>query len=252
LVLDPDEYVVLVEGRAGDFIDALTFTTNKGRKVGGGGTGGGPIASAGLPGWKDVSLFSIRGRSDNLRLIGLTFNWKHETELLPYIATYKREGSPLKASSNIQLKAGENVYVSQLVKEYSGKAGANEFFPKMGTTAITLQLRLPDQPGVQTNLTDRQVVSIVTSESAAGEYSHLGKYSSANLYYYTRDTGNIRDEGKRRQLWEVLKVIPSDGPVMTGEKIYLRNVETCGYLCPLDGYLGAQSEPFAWDVVPVR
>jgi hypothetical protein len=193
-----------------------------------------------------VSLFSIGGRNDGRRLTQLTLHWKHRTELLPYTASYKRDGSPLVASSNIQLKAGENAYVSQLVKEYSGTAAADEYFPKMGAAPITLQLRLPNQPEGQPALTDRQPVNIVTSESAAKEYTYLAKYKSNYAYYYTYDAGN------RRQLWEVLKMIPSDGPVMIGEKIYLRNLETCAYLCPLDGYLGAQSEPFAWDVVPVR
>jgi hypothetical protein len=246
LDLAPDEYVVKVEGQAGLFIDALTFTTNKGRKVGGGGTGGGAFSSTGNSSWKNVSLFAIGGRNDRLRLTQLSLQWKHETELPPYIASYKREGSPILASSNIQLKAGENSYVSQLVKEYSGKAAANEYFPKMGAAPITLQLRLPNQPQGQPALTDRHVVNIVTTETAAGDYSCLAKYSSDNPYYYTYDAGN------RRQLWVILKMVPSDGPIMTGEKVYLRNLETCGYLCPSDGYLGAQSEPFAWEVVPVR
>jgi hypothetical protein len=237
--------VAKVEGRAVDFIDALTFTTNKSRTVGGGGGGGDPFSSTGHPSWKDVSLFSIGGRNDNRRLTQLNLHWKHQTQLPPYTPSYKRDGSPILAASNIQLKAGENSYVSQLIEDYSGKAAANEYFPKMGATPITLQLRLPNQSGEQSALTDRQAVNIVTTESAAGDYRYLAKYSSVNLYYYTCDAGD------RRQQWQVIKMIPSDGPVMTGEKIYLRNLEKCGYLCPLDGYLGTQSEPFAWDVVPV-
>jgi hypothetical protein len=246
LDLAPDEQVVKVEGKAGLFIDALTFTTNKGRTVGGGGGGGEAFASAGHPSWKDVGLFAIGGHNDDRRLTQLTLHWKHRTELLPYIASYKRDGSPILASSNIQLKAKEGAYVSQLVEEYSGTAAANEYFPKMGAAPITLQLRLPNQPGVQTALTDRQVVNIATTETAAGKYSYLAKYSSDYPYYYTYDAGN------RRQLWEVLKMIPSDGPILAGEKVYLRNVEVCAYLCPRDGYLGMDWEPVAWEVVPVR
>jgi hypothetical protein len=246
LDLAPDESVVKVAGSAGLFIDALTFTTNKGRTVGGGGGGGQSFSSAGHPGWKDLSLFSLGGRSDSRRLTQLTLQWKYWTELLPYLPSYKRNGSPLVASSNIRLMAGEGSYVSQLVVEYSGTAAANEYFPKLGAAPITLQLHLPDQPGGQPALTDRQMVHIVTTESAAKDYCYLAKYSSDNLYYYTRSAGD------RRQLWEVLKMIPSDGPVMPGEKVYLRNLEACAYLCPAGDYLGTRSEPFAWDVVPVR
>ena len=42
LCLDYDEHLVSVEGRTGDLVDQITFTTNKGRQLIGGGEGGGP------------------------------------------------------------------------------------------------------------------------------------------------------------------------------------------------------------------
>lgn len=45
-------------------------------------------------------------------------------------------------------------------------------------------------------------------------------------------------------------MIPSDGPVVSGEKVYLRNVDNDWYLMPDGGYVATQSQPCQWELVP--
>lgn len=244
LELAEDERVVKVAGCSGSFIDAIEFTTDKQRSVKGGGTGGSPFSSAGIGSWVDARLFSVSGRSDPLRLTSLSMQWRHKSALPAYIPTYKRNGKAIPAASTIRLQAKDGNYISALVEEYSPKAAAKEYFPKVGKSAVGLQLR-PGNPAAAATLADRQAVGLFTTETKAGEYTALGKYSSATTYYYTPSPG------ERRQLWVIIKVIPSDGPVLFGEGFYLRNLEECSYLYPTDGeYVGTRWEPYAWEALP--
>lgn len=109
----------------------------------------------------------------------------------------------------------------------------------MGKNPVALQLRTVDNANT---LWNQQKVSLQTTERDAGNYNVLDKFRSADVYYYTPGYGN-------KQLWQVIKVIPSDGPVLIGEPIYFRNVEESSYLAPDGGYVGSRSEPYAWEVV---
>jgi hypothetical protein len=243
LTLAEDETVVDVAGRCGLFVDALTFTTNKGRTVGGGGDGGDPFETKGHPSWKDASLFAMGGRSDNLRVTALYPLWRHQADVPPYTALYKRSGRAVTSDATLQLKAQDGTFFSDLSEEYSGKAAANEYFPKLGANPVTLELRLPGQ--VAGDLFDHTVVNVWTSEPLAKDYPYLGKFSSGKAYYYSLT------EGDGRQQWVLEKMIPSDGPVVFGEKVYLRNVDNDWYLMPDGGYVATQSLPYQWELVPV-
>lgn len=246
LDLAEDESIVGVSGRTGLFVDALEFTTNKGRTVGGGGYGGQRFSSKGNESWAETRLFALGGRSDSRRLTGLHPHWQHRTSLQPYIASYKRNGQPIPALRDVHLKTKDGTYVGDLVEEYSGRAAANEYFPKVRAGGVGIQLHPGDAAATPADFADRSVVSLRTSETKAKGYDALAKYASASLYYYTYSAGD------RRQLWMILKMVPSEGPVLFGESFYLRNMEECSYMYPTeDGYLGARSEPYAWEAVPL-
>lgn len=241
LELAADEKVVEVSGRCGLFVDQLYFTTDKGRTVGGGGDGGQAFSTKGHASWEDVSLFAMGGRSDDRRLTGLNPQWRHQTQMPPYVPTYKRTGTPVSSSAAVRLRTQEGAYVSDLVEEYSGKAAADEYFPKIGASPVSLQLRLAGgQPAA--DLTDHATVQVVTSEATAKDYPVLGKFSSDDVYYYSDTEGT-------KQEWLLIKMIPSDGPLLTGEKFYLRNLDADWYLAPAgDGYVATRSEPYGWEV----
>ncbi len=247
LELEHDEYVVEVSGRSGIFFDQIYFITNKQRRVGGGGSAGGaPFVAKGHGSWEGISLFAVGGRSDERRLTALKLQWKHLTAMPTYVPTYKREGKALSSSTNLQLKAKDGDFVSNFVEEYSGYAARWLYWPKHGAVPITLQFHLADKDGISpaAALSNNDVVQIWTSEPKAKDHPYLGKYTSDFVYYYAKTPG------ERRQLWELIKMIPSDGPILFGEKVYLRNVEECNYLFPADdNYLGSRSEPYAWECV---
>jgi hypothetical protein len=84
-------------------------------------------------------------------------------------------------------------------------------------------------------------VQIWTTEKEVGDHKILGKFSSADVYYYR--------DGQVITSCSAIKMIPSDGPVLVGEKIYLHNLWDVNYLCPTDdGYLETRTEPYAWVV----
>jgi hypothetical protein len=247
LELAADEYVTEVSCRAGDFIDRLEFKTDKNRLVSGGGTGGRIAFTArGHESWQDVSLFAVGGSADSRRMTGLSLQWRHMTELPAYVPTYKRENK-IMSTVNVYLKAQENDYVTNLVEEFAATAGNHQYFPKHGTPAIRLDLVEVSRTGAQFSqrpLSNNSLVQIQTTEDKAKDYPVLSKYTSSALYYYKEAPGD------HRQMWAVVKMIPSEGPVLFGEKIYLRNVEDGTHLYPADqGYLGGRTEPFAWDVI---
>lgn len=256
LDLADDEWVVQASGRSGLFVDQIRFTTNKDRTIGGGGDGGTPFSS-GRTRWVDARLVRVTGRSDEHRVAQLSFEWKHTGADVPrYVPSYKLDAKPLKANRLLHLKAPNGKYLSSLVEEFSGRAAANEYFPTMGATAVGLEFHVPAGQVGQT-LSDRQRVWVVTSERKAKGYDYLGKFSSENVYYYAFTPADgfgsgflspeERAQGDKRQVWEVIKVIPSDGEVMFGEHIYLRNVRERTYLCPSDnGYLSSHRQPCAW------
>jgi hypothetical protein len=243
LVLESDEYVTEVTGRAGKFVDKLIFTTNKGRMVGGGGEGGAPFSSKGMSFWEGTRLSSVYGFSDSLRLTGINLRWKHTVPVPYYVPTYKQKQTPLSSLYVVSLKADNGKFISALVEEYSGRAAADEYWPKQGDTPVGLQFH---KPGNQDHINQGDKVQIMTTEPQAGDYKFLGAYRSADVYYYENS------DGDENQLWAVLKVIPSDGPILQGEPILLRNVAECAYLAPTDdGYFTRTSEPCNWEWEPI-
>ncbi|MEA2373033.1 MAG: hypothetical protein QOH12_3427 [Solirubrobacteraceae bacterium] len=246
LELADDEYVVGVSGRHGDHLDAIEFTTNKQRTVGGGGPGGQPYSARGHD-WEGTSLFAVGGRNDDRRVTGLSLQWKHLSSMPDYVASWKRSGQPIVPSTNIHLKArapgaSDPTFVSALEETYDASSARQEYFPRHGADPVALQLRLPS--GGQ-NLSNKDAVQIWTTESAAGSFACLGKYKGNDAYYYTAT------DGDPEQQWYLIKMVPSDGPVVLGEPVYLRNRDGHWHLAPDDnGYLGTSSAPYAWEVQP--
>lgn len=246
LELADDEYVVEVSGRHGDHLDAISFTTNKQRTVGGGGPGGQPYSARGHD-WEGTSLFSVGGRNDDRRLTGLGLQWKYLSAIPDYVASYKQTGKPIVPSTNIYLKArgpdaSDPTFVSALEETFDGASARQEYFPRHGANPVALQLRLPS--GGE-KLSNKDAVQIWTTESAAGSYACLGKYRANDVYYYTATDGDLA------QQWRLIKMIPSDGPVLLGEQVYLRNRDGLWHLALDDnGYLGTSSAPYPWEVLP--
>ena len=239
LALDDDEIIVEVSGKSSSLIDHIAFRTNKQRVIEGGSSQSGkPFSAKGRPGWKKTSLHAISGWTDGNRLTGLKLHWKHLADLPPYTPSYKKN-DPLPLATNLYLKAQNGKYLSSLVEEYSGKAASKEYFPKLGEAPVALQFILPSDAKT---LADHDAVQIRTTETKARDYNLLSRFTTVQTYYYLPGYGN-------KQLWSVLKMIPSDGPILTGEKIYLRNVAACNYLSVDDnGYIVSVWEPYAWEV----
>jgi hypothetical protein len=246
LALEPDEFVTHVDGRMGQFLDRIVFSTNKTRSIAGGNTSGGQdFGSTGHASWSDVSLHAVGGWNDQRRLTGLKLLWKHTTVIAPYTARYKKAGKPLSPFVNVLFKGETGTYLSNLVNEYSGRAASNEFFARHGTSPVVHQIHLADASGGDPGktLSHGQNVRIWTSQDEAKKYPYLGKFAASTCYYYS--------EGYDEQLWTIEKVIPSDGPVIAGEWIYFRNQQECSFLAPTDeGYVGSLSSPYAWEVTP--
>lgn len=76
LDLEPDEKIIKVTGRAGDHIDALNFYTDKGRHIGGGGSGGNEW-TAEIPPGSGVHLAAVSAAyGDCLNAIFLHWRYK--------------------------------------------------------------------------------------------------------------------------------------------------------------------------------
>lgn len=243
LVLEPDEFVVEVYGRAGLFVDQLYFVTNRGRKVGGGGEGGQPFRSRGQSFWKEVGMHGVSGHADGLRLTGVNFQWRHQVDVPAYVPAYL-QAPAVAMDAAVHLQTEDDRHIGALVNEYSGKAGSNEYWPRIADVPVGLQLHPVRK---QATMHDGDLVQLRTLEPAAKGYDCLSTYTSINLYYYTNS------DGDQRQQWEVLKVMPDAGPVREGEYVRLRSVDRCAYLAPApDGYLVAQSAPYDWRITVVR
>lgn len=71
----------------------------------------------------------------------------------------------------------------------------------------------------------------------------LGSFSTVQASCYSPNHGE-------RQMWSVVKMIPSDGPILTGDNVLLPNVDAGIYLAIDDvGYLVSWAEPSVWKVV---
>lgn len=239
LVLDPDEEVVEVFGRATSLIDNLGFRTSKGRVIEGGTSPGNQFSAKGRPEWLRTSLQSISGWTDGKRMTGLKLHWKHQAAIPTYTPSY-RTTAPLPMGTNLHLKSENGKFISAFSKEYTSSAASKEYYPKLGDTPAALQLVSPTNAAV---VSDKGHVRIETTESGVGHYRALGKFEPSATYYYLPTYGD-------QQLWSVIKVIPSDGPVQIGDRIYLRNVDRINYLSiDKKGYITSVNEPHAWEVV---
>jgi hypothetical protein len=242
LDLAADEYIVEVSGRSSSLIDHIRFKTNKGRTIEGGSSPhGNAFSTTGRQAWRGTSLSAVSGWTDGNRLCGLKLHWKHKSGLPTYTPSYKHSAK-LATWLPLYLKAKDGRSVSNAVLEYSGTAAAKEYWPKMGSNPVKLAF-VPD-PQTANEIHEGQEVWISTNETEVGEFRFLCKFTANNAYYYQAGNGPV-------EKWIVIKVIPSDGPVLAGDKIYLRNANGWGYLAPAgDGYLaGAETEAHAWEVV---
>jgi hypothetical protein len=239
LTLDADETIVEVSGRAGDFIDYVKFVTSKGRSVeGGGGTGRG-FSSKGHETWKGVSLFGVGGSADSRRMLTLDLLWRHTVETEPYIPSYKRTGVPVTLGATFTVQDAEGHTFSAVTEEYSGADAAWEYYAHPGGPPVKHNFGAVSDKAQQVHGNNR--VHIATTEGKVNNYTYLAKYRN-QCYYY-------KPNGDESQMWEVVKMIPSDGPVLFGEKIYLRNVWEVNYIRPDGDYLGCDSLPHAWTFV---
>jgi hypothetical protein len=187
------------------------------------------------------------GGGSRRRVTGLSLQWKHLSSMPDYVASWKRNAQPIVPSTNIHLKArapgaSDPTFVSALEETYDTSSARQEYFPRHGADPVALQLRLPS--GGE-NLSNKDAVQIWTTESAAGSFACLGKYKGNDACYYTATDGDLE------QQWYPIKMVPSDGPVVLGEQVYLRNRDGHWHLAPDDnGYLGTSSAPYAWEVQP--
>jgi hypothetical protein len=251
LDLEPDEFIDQVSGHSGPSfvigVQQLNFHTNKGRVLEAGNPGRGEYFISSGRGRQGVQLSAIAGRADAGSLTGLVLKWKHPSNTSDYVPAYKRDGKPLLLNSTlVRMKAENGLYLSHCVEEYSWKAASKEYFPKMGSEPVGLQfvssIQAQGTPAASQEISDHQRVRIVTTEAAAGEYTTLSKYADPQTYYYTEDLH------ENKQVWETIKQIPSSGPVLVGEKIFLRHVLELGYLyAGEDNYVGIRPEPYTWE-----
>jgi jacalin-like lectin domain-containing protein/delta endotoxin-like protein len=242
LDLAADEHVVEVSGRSSSLIDHIRFKTNKGRTIEGGSSPhGNAFSTSGRRAWRGTSLSAVSGWTDGNRLCGLKLRWKHKSDLPTYSPSYKHSAK-LTPWQPLYLKAADGRSISNAVLEYSGTAAAKEYWPKLGNNPVKLTF-VPD-PQTATEIYEGMQVWINTNETEVGEYKYLCKFTANDAYYYQAGNGPV-------EKWFVIKVIPSDGPVLAGDKIYLRNAKGWGYLTPAgEGYVaGAGTEMHAWEVV---
>lgn len=238
LTLEADETIVEVSGRAGDFLDHVKFVTSKGRVLEGGGGTGQPFKTVGHESWKDAALSGVGGRADDRRIVSLELRWRHTVETEPYTPSYKRTGVPVALDAGFTLRNGEGKSISAFTEEYSGLDLADEYYTHVGTPAVNLKFDGSHEKGQ--SLQGGQKIYILTTEKGVGKYNYLSKFRNELYYYYLK-------EGDNQQIWEIVKMIPSDGPVIYGEKVYLRNVSEQTYMRGRDdGYLSGSTEPQAW------
>ena len=239
LTLDADETIVEVSGRAGDFLDYVKFVTSKGRGVEGGGETGQGFSSKGHETWKGVSLFGVGGSTDGRRILTLDLLWRHTVETEPYIPSYKRKGVPVTLGATFTVRDSDGHTFSAVTEEYSGADATWEYYAHPGKTPVNHNFGVVSDKSQQVHNNNK--VHLVTTEAKVNDYNRLAKYRNQCYYWKSKDDEN--------QLWQVIKLIPSDGPVLFGEKIYLRNVYEVNYIRPDGDYLGCDSLPHAWTFV---
>jgi hypothetical protein len=137
----------------------------------------------------------------------------------------------------------ERPYVGKMVEEYSPIGWRNEYWPTMAKERTTLRFDYPANVGPQSgspmHVVNGQEIRISTTETSVGEHKYLGIWNPKNAYYYKPEY----DE----QVWVVSREAPNvAGPLVFGERIYLKQKSSGQFLCPDGKYLARSSTPYPW------
>ncbi len=136
LVFDADEYISTVKIRSGSRVDNLTFITNKGRQVGGGGDGGDYHEIS------NVRVIAIGGRSaSRLDQIQITYveNYEPSTPIKSggrFIIGFTSQNTTLKEYSDTTYKTTDsyqNITETMLSQQYNASAEA-EYYAKVAVS----------------------------------------------------------------------------------------------------------------------
>jgi hypothetical protein len=150
-------------------------------------------------------------------------------------------GPPLEYGKRFRLKAANGKYVSKFEDKHSAPSWTDEYFSTLGTDNVELQFMLPPNQGLpgggNASIAASAQIRIMSTEAGLGKHKYLGKFKPDCVYYY--------DEGYGEQLWRVVKLVPSDGPIHAGEEVFLVNVSSGHYLASRgDRYMGTSEQPY--------
>jgi hypothetical protein len=140
---------------------------------------------------------------------------------------------------DLALMSVERKYIGPMKKQFSGVGARNEYWPTMAEEPTTLQFlpdkaHLPDMP-IQNN----QEIRIATTETSVGKFKYLGYWKPTDAYYYS--------EGYDEQVWVVERATPNlTGPLVFGERIYIKNKMNGQFLSPSGDWLGRSNKPYPW------
>jgi hypothetical protein len=133
LIFDSDEYISAITIRSGSRVDNLQFTTNKGRKIGGGGSGGSEHIL------NNIRVIAIGGRSGSrLDQIQITYVEDYEASTLveqrgQFVIGFTPQNTVLKEYSETTYKTSdsyENVTETMLSQQYNASIEA-EYYAKV-------------------------------------------------------------------------------------------------------------------------
>lgn len=167
LIFDSDEYISSITIRSGSLVDNLQFTTNKGRTIGGGGTGGSVNVL------NNIRVIAIGGKSGKkLDQIQITYVEDYqESELVEkrgqFVIGFTPQNTVLKEYNESTYKTSdsyENVTETMLSQQYNASVEA-EYYAKV---SFSTEIKY-----VNTNLT--------TIRRELSEQLITGKYSEMNV-----------------------------------------------------------------------
>lgn len=165
LVFDTDEYISSVKIRSGSRVDNLTFTTNKGRSIGGGGGGGSEQTLS------NIRVIAIGGKSGSrLDQIQITYVENYEPSTLiesrgQFVIGFTPPNTVLKEYSENTYKTAdsyENITETMLSQQYNASVEA-EYYAKV---AFSTEIKY-----VNTQMTT--ISHELTQELTNGKYSEV-------------------------------------------------------------------------------
>jgi hypothetical protein len=165
LIFDSDEYISQILIRSGSRVDRLEFTTNKGRKIGGGGNGGSETVLSG------IRVVAIGGRAGSrLDQIQITYVEDYVPSTLveqrgQFVIGFTPQNTVLKEYSESTYKTSdsyENVTETMLSQQYNASVEA-EYYAKV---AFSTEIKY-----VNTQLTT--VKRELSEQLVSGKYSEI-------------------------------------------------------------------------------